>query len=77
MTKSKIVFLEEFQYVQELSKNVPEIIKILDKSQEMLYSHANYPEVKEILEAMDGARLSLQGLLEAYQIKLNGVNHNE
>lgn len=77
MTKNKVVFLEEFQYLQELTKNVPEIIKILDKYQEMLYSHANYPEVIEILEVTEDARISLQGLLEAYQIKLNGVNNNE
>lgn len=74
---NNLINLEEYRYLKEISKSVPELIKTLDKYHKILYTHKDIPEIANILDITEESKIMLEGLLEAYQIKLNGVNRNE
>lgn len=74
---NNLIILEEYRYLKEISKTVPELIKTLDKYHKILYAHKDIPEIANILDITQESKIILEGLLEVYQIKLNGVKLNE
>ncbi len=73
---NKIINLEEYRYLKEILKNVPGLIKTLDKYHKFLYNNKDIPEIADILDITQESKIMLEGLLKAYQIKLERNNEN-
>ena len=60
MKKADIHNLYELQFAKKVVKELPEIIKKLDKIQGMLYNHIEYRDVADVLYAVNDAKTMLE-----------------
>ena len=76
---NNIINLDEIRYAKKVIKDIPEILKILDKFNRMLYNYNEYSDVNIILEESSTSKLMLELILDAYKLVLkeNGVISNE
>lgn len=72
---SNVVHLEEILLARRIVREVPDVVKNLDKCIDLLYNSSHYYDVAKVILEMKDSKLMLEVTLEAYKIVLeqNGV----
>jgi hypothetical protein len=72
---SNLIYLEEIILARKIVREVPDVVKNLDKCIEMLYPNSHYYDIAKVILEMKDSKLMLEVTLEAYKIVLeqNGV----
>lgn len=75
VSKSNIVNLDEIRFAKKVVKDIPNIVKNLDKCIELLYNYSEYEDISKVLSEIYISKVMLSIVYEAYIIVLeeNGV----
>lgn len=69
---NNLVYLDEYVLAKKVTKEVPELLKLLDKSRQMLYVYRNYLDVAKIIYQIEESYMILELTHNVYKAKLEG-----
>lgn len=72
---NNIVNLDEIRFAKKVVKDIPNVVKNLDKCIELLYNYSEYEDISKVLSEIYISKIMLSIFYEAYIIVLeeNGV----